>query len=223
VIRVLIADDQDLVRHGLRLIIASEPDLEVVAEAGNGVQALTAVAACAPDVVLMDIQMPQLDGVQATRRLVDSGSPAKVLMLTTFGGEPYIYAALRAGASGFLLKTAPAERLVTAGRTVAGGDALLDPSVTRRLVERYVSQPPPSESRPALLMPLTDRETEVLTQIARGLANAEIASTLHLSEATVKTYIGRILAKLGLRDRAQMVIAAYESGLVRPGGPRQGW
>jgi DNA-binding NarL/FixJ family response regulator len=217
VIRVLIADDQQLVRHGLRLILASEPDLDVVAEAGDGVEALAAIAATSPDVALMDIRMPRLDGVAATRQLMDAGSATKVLMLTTFGGEPFVYAALQAGASGFLLKTAPAQRLINAVRTVATGEALLDPSVTRQLVERYVSQPAPSDARPTALGPLTDREIDVLSQIARGLANVEIAKELHLSEATVKTYVGRILTKLGLRDRTQMVITAYETGLVRPG------
>lgn len=219
-IRILIADDQELVRHGLRLILASEPDLDVVAEAGDGAEALAAVATTSPNVALMDIRMPRLDGVAATRQLVEAGSATKVLMLTTFGGEPFVYAALRAGASGFLLKTAPAHRLINAVRTVASGEALLDPSVTRRLVERYVSQPAPSDTRPTALGRLTDREIEVLTQTARGLANSEIAAELHLSEATVKTYVGRILTKLDLRDRAQMVIAAYESGLVRPGARR---
>lgn len=216
-IRVLIADDQALVRHGLRLILAPEPDIDVIAEADDGVAAIAAIAKTSPDVALMDIRMPRLDGVQATQQLVNAGSAARVLMLTTFGGEPFVYAALRAGASGFLLKTAPPERLIQAVRTVAAGEALLDPTVTRRLVERYVTQPAPSENRPAALGALTDREVEVLVCVARGRTNAEIAANLYLSEATVKTYVHRILAKLALRDRAQMVIAAYECGLVRPG------
>lgn len=216
-IRVLIADDQALVRHGLRLILAAEPDIDVVAEAEDGAAALTAIANTSPDVSLMDIQMPRLDGVQATRHLVNAGSATRVLMLTTFGGEPFVYAALRAGASGFLLKTAPPDRLVQGVRVVASGEALLDPAVTRRLVEQYVTQPAPSEHRPSTLSPLADREVDVLACVARGRTNAEIADDLFLSEATVKTYIHRILTKLALRDRAQMVIAAYESGLVRPG------
>ncbi len=216
-IRVLIADDQTLVRHGLRLILATEPDIDVVAEARDGQEALTRIAESAPDVALMDIRMPVLDGVATTRQLAQAGSATRVLVLTTFGGEQFVYAALRAGASGFLLKTAPPERLVAAIRTVAAGDALLDPSVTRRLIEGYVRQPPPGEQRPSRLTGLTDREVEVLRLVARGRANPEIATDLHISEATVKTYIGRILAKLDLRDRAQMVVAAYESGLVRAG------
>ena len=214
---VVIVDDQTLVRHGLRLIIGSEPDFEVVGEAGDGNEALDLIARCQPDVALMDIRMPNLDGVEACKRLSKAGSSTRVLMLTTFGGEDFVYAALRAGASGFLLKTAPPDRLIGAIRTVADGEALLDPQVTRRLIETYVDQPPPGQQRSSALPPLTDRETDVLREVARGASNSEIASTLHLSEATVKTYIGRILTKLSLRDRAQMVVTAYETGLVRPG------
>jgi DNA-binding NarL/FixJ family response regulator len=218
VITVVVADDQTLVRHGLHLILDGEDDLDVVGEAADGREAVDLVGRLSPDVVLMDIRMPGLDGVAACRRLVAAGSPTRVLVLTTFGGDEYVYAALRAGASGFLLKTAPPEQLAAAIRTVVRGEALLDPQVLRRLIEGYVEQPPPGNGPPRTLAPLTGREVDVLREVGRGAANAEIAGSLHLSESTVKTYVGRILAKLGLRDRAQMVVTAYESGLIRPGG-----
>jgi DNA-binding NarL/FixJ family response regulator len=217
VITVVVADDQTLVRHGLHLILDAETDLDVVGEAADGREAVDLVERLSPDVVLMDIRMPGLDGVEACRRLVSARSPTRVLVLTTFGGDEYVYAALRAGASGFLLKTAPPEQLIAAIRTVVRGEALLDPHVLRRLIEGYVEQPPPGNGPPRALAPLTEREVDVLREVGRGAANAEIARSLHLSEATVKTYVGRILGKLQLRDRAQMVVAAYESGLIRPG------
>jgi len=214
---VVVADDQTLVRHGLHLILDSEADLHVVGEAADGREAMELADRLSPDVVLMDIRMPGVDGVEACRRLVTARSPARVLMLTTFGGDEYVYAALRAGASGFLLKTAPPEQLAAAIRTVVRGEALLDPQVLRRLIEGYVVAPPPGSGPPRALAALTEREIEVLREVGRGAANTEIARSLHLSEATVKTYVGRILGKLGLRDRAQMVVSAYESGLIRPG------
>jgi DNA-binding NarL/FixJ family response regulator len=217
VISVVVADDQTLVRHGLHLILDSEADLHVVGEAADGREAMELVDRLSPDVVLMDIRMPGVDGVEACRRLVAARSPARVLMLTTFGGDEYVYAALRAGASGFLLKTAPPEQLAAAIRTVVRGEALLDPQVLRRLIEGYVVAPPPGSGPPRALAALTEREIEVLREVGRGAANTDIARSLHLSEATVKTYVGRILGKLGLRDRAQMVVSAYESGLIRPG------
>jgi DNA-binding NarL/FixJ family response regulator len=217
VISVVVADDQTLVRHGLHLILDSEDDLLVVGEAADGQEAVDLVERLAPDVVLMDIRMPGLDGVAACRRLVTARASRRVLMLTTFGGDEYVYAALRAGASGFLLKTAPPEQLVAAIRTVVRGEALLDPQVLRRLIEGYVAQPPLGSGPPRALAALTEREIAVLREVGRGAANAEIARSLHLSEATVKTYVGRILGKLGLRDRAQVVVAAYESCLIRPG------
>ena len=216
-ISVVVADDQTLVRHGLHLILDSEADLHVVGEAADGREAMELADRLSPDVVLMDIRMPGVDGVEACRRLVTARSPARVLMLTTFGGDEYVYAALRAGASGFLLKTAPPEQLAAAIRTVVRGEALLDPQVLRRLIEGYVVAPPPGSGPPRALAALTEREIEVLREVGRGAANTEIARSLHLSEATVKTYVGRILGKLGLRDRAQMVVSAYESGLIRPG------
>ena len=216
-ISVIVADDQTLVRHGLHLILDSEADLHVVGEAADGREAMELADRLSPDVVLMDIRMPGVDGVEACRRLVTARSPARVLMLTTFGGDEYVYAALRAGASGFLLKTAPPEQLAASIRTVVRGEALLDPQVLRRLIEGYVVAPPPGSGPPRALAALTEREIEVLREVGRGAANTEIARSLHLSEATVKTYVGRILGKLGLRDRAQMVVSAYESGLIRPG------
>ena len=218
-ISVVVADDQTLVRHGLHLILDSEADLHVVGEAADGREAMELVDRLSPDVVLMDIRMPGIDGLEATRRVLAEPAPAtmRVLVLTTFDLDEYVYAALRAGASGFLLKTAPPEQLAAAIRTVVRGEALLDPQVLRRLIEGYVVAPPPGSGPPRALAALTEREIEVLREVGRGAANTEIARSLHLSEATVKTYVGRILAKLGLRDRAQMVVAAYESGLVRPG------
>ncbi|KRE63548.1 response regulator transcription factor [Nostocoides sp. Soil756] len=221
-IRVVIADDQALVRAGFRLILESEPGLAVVGEADDGAHALAVCAAQDPDVVLMDLRMPEVDGLEATRRLQASHSRAKVLALTTFDTERYVYEALRAGASGFLLKTAPPDRLVAAVRQVHAGEALLAPSITRRLIEDYVRRPGPGPARTAgPLAHLTERETEVLRLVARGLSNAEIAERLFLGETTVKTHINRLLAKLPARDRVQAAIAAYEHGLVRPGDPRE--
>jgi len=212
-IKVLIADDQALVRTGFRKILESEPDLEVVGEAGDGGEAVEAALLLRPDVVLMDIRMPRLDGLEATRRLAGK---TRVLVLTTFDLNEYVYEALRAGASGFLLKDAPADQLVTAIRVVAAGEALLAPSITRRLIEEFARRPP-SDARPAELEALSPRELEVLRLVARGLSNAEIASELYVGDATVKTHVSRILQKLALRDRVQAVVLAYESGLLQPG------
>jgi DNA-binding NarL/FixJ family response regulator len=216
VIRVLIADDQALVRTGFRVILTAEHDLEVVGEAGDGREAIDAVASVSPDVVLMDIRMPNLDGIEATRRIAGRGGPPRVLILTTFDLDEYVYEALRAGASGFLLKDAGADELIHAVRVVAGGEALLAPSITRRLIEDYAQRPPKRE-QPAALGDLTPRELEVLRVLARGLSNGEIARELFLGDATVKTHVARIFAKLDIHDRAQAVVLAYESGLVQPG------
>jgi DNA-binding NarL/FixJ family response regulator len=212
-IRVLIADDQSLVRTGFRKILESEPDLVVVGEAGDGGDAVEACRLLAPDVVLMDIRMPRLDGLEATRRLAGK---TRVLILTTFDIDEYVYEALRAGASGFLLKDAPADQLVAAIRVVAAGEALLAPSVTRRLIAEFAHRPPPS-ARPAAVEALSPRELEVLLFVGRGLSNAEIAAELYVGDATVKTHVSRILQKLGLRDRVQAVVLAYETGLLQPG------
>jgi DNA-binding NarL/FixJ family response regulator len=218
VIRVVIADDQALVRGGFRSILDGQEDVEVVGEAADGAEAIDAVARLHPDVVLMDIRMPGLDGLEATRRIVADGAAARILVLTTFDVDEYVYEAMRAGASGFLLKTAPPRQLSEAVRTVAAGDALLAPTVTRRLVEQFVRRPPPGARVPPGLDALTDREMEVLRLVARALSNAEIADELVVSEATVKSHVNRILGKLSLRDRAQAIVLAYESGLVTPGG-----
>ena len=214
-IKVLLADDQDLVRAGFRMILETQPDIAVVGEASDGVEAVTATRRAQPDVVLMDIRMPKLDGLQATGRLMAAGSAARVLILTTFDLDDYIYQALATGASGFLLKNAPPEQLIGAVRVVAAGDALLSPSITRRVIEQFARLPPPGGTD--ALAGLTAREREVLTLIARGLSNAEIAAELFVSDATVKTHVAHLLAKLQLRDRVQAVVLAYESGLVRPG------
>jgi DNA-binding NarL/FixJ family response regulator len=217
-IRVLLADDQTLVRTGFQLILESEPDITVVAQAADGQQAVDAVRAHGPDLVLMDIQMPVLDGLEATRRILDQPYPkTRVLMLTTFERDDYIFHALRVGASGFLLKTAPAEELITAVRVVAQGEALLSPSVTRRVIAEFAHHPNPTTTPPPGLDTLTAREMEVLKLVARGLSNAEIATQLVVSETTVKTHVGRVLMKLGLRDRVQAVVLAYEHGLIHPG------
>ncbi|MEU4444221.1 response regulator transcription factor [Actinosynnema sp. NPDC050801] len=213
-ISVLVADDQEMVREGFSALLDAQPDITVVGSAGDGVAAVGEVRRLRPDVVLMDVRMPEMDGLTATRLLVDD--PVKVLVLTTFDLDDYVYEALRAGASGFLLKHAPASELLTAVRVVARGDALLAPSVTKRLIEDFVKAQPVRVVRPAALGALTERETEVLLLIAQGLSNGEIAGHLVLAEQTVKTHVSRILMKLGLRDRAQAVIAAYESGLVVP-------
>ena len=218
-LRVLIADDQALVRTGLRMIVEAEPDIEVVGEAANGVDAIKESKRQQPDVVLMDIRMPNMDGVEATRQLVRASTkPVKFMVLTTFDLDEYIVEALRAGASGFLLKDAPPERLVEAIRVVAAGDALLAPSITRRLLDRFATKLPPFDGRiPSALESLTEREVEVLKLMAKGFSNAEIAEELYLSETTVKTHVSRVLMKLELRDRVQAVVLAYEAGLVQPG------
>ena len=215
-IRILLADDQELVRTGFRLILNAETDFTVVGEAGDGAQAVERARVLSPDVVLMDVRMPGVDGLEATRRLSRLAEVRpRVLMLTTFDLDEYVFQALRAGASGFMLKDAPADQLVTAIRVVAGGDALLAPSVTRRLVAEYARRPLATEE-PALAE-LTDRELEVLKLVARGLSNAEISRELFIGDATVKTHVKRVLGKLDLRDRVQAVVLAYESGLVQPG------
>jgi DNA-binding NarL/FixJ family response regulator len=215
-IRVLIADDQALVRTGFRVILDAEPDLEVVGEAGDGVETVELVPEKRPDVVLMDIRMPNLDGIEATRRITALPRAPHVLMLTTFDLDEYVYEALRAGASGFLLKDAGADELLHAVHVVAAGEALLSPSITRRLIADYARRPPASE-QPAALVELTPRELEVLRLLARGLSNGEIARELVLGEATVKTHVARVFQKLDLHDRAQAVVLAYETGLVIPG------
>ena len=213
---VLLADDQAMVRAGFRMILESDPDISVIGEAANGEQAVDSARRLRPDVVLMDIQMPGGDGLQATRRITDDELGCRVVILTTFERDDYVFEALQAGASGFLLKNAPPEELLHAVRVVAAGDALLAPSVTRRIIEQFARRP----ARPELgakLEALTEREREVLTQLARGRSNAELAAELFVSEGTVKTHVSSLLAKLGLRDRVQAVVLAYESGLVTPG------
>jgi DNA-binding NarL/FixJ family response regulator len=218
-VRVLIADDQALVRAGFKMILDAEDDLDVVGEASDGSEAVELARRLKPDVVLMDIRMPQLDGIEATRRVValDSTSPVRVLMLTTFDLNEYVYEALRAGASGFLLKDVPPEQLAAGIRVVAQGDALLAPSITRRLIQEFASAAPSPVAPPKGLDELTARELEVFKLIARGLSNAEIAAELVVSETTVKTHVARVLMKLGLRDRVQAVVLAYESGVSVPG------
>jgi DNA-binding NarL/FixJ family response regulator len=216
-VRVVIADDQGMVRSGFTTLLNSEPDIEVVGEAVNGQEAIARAAQLRPDVMLMDVRMPVLDGVAATQRITEAGT-AKVLVMTTFDLDEYALAALRNGASGFLLKDTPPGDLVSAIRAVASGDAVVSPSVTRRLLDRFLGAGGGGELRDAAVLDvLTDREREVLTLVAKGLSNTEIAEKLFLSEATVKTHVGRILSKLGLRDRVQAVVLAYETGLVRPG------
>jgi DNA-binding NarL/FixJ family response regulator len=214
-IRVLVADDQPLVRSGFRMIIEERPDLELVGEAEDGQQAIALASQLDPDVILMDIRMPTLDGVQATRRLVDAGSRARILVLTTFDLDEYVYAAVNAGASGFLLKDVQPEQLVDAIRVVAAGNSLFGPAATQRLLDRFA--PPPSTGAATRIEQLTGREREILKLIAQGRSNAELAQQLYLSEATIKTHVSAILRKLAVRDRVQAVIAAYEAGLVSPG------
>ena len=216
-IRVLIADDQALVRGGFRMILEAQKDIEVVGEASDGQGALAQARELDPDVVLMDIRMPELDGLEATRRLVSGDGSARVLMLTTFDLDEYVYEAMKAGASGFLLKDVRPEQLAEAVRVVAAGDSLLAPAITQRLIAEFVRRPPPGSGAPTELSELTERELEVLKLIARGLSNGEIASALFVSEATVKTHVTHVLTKLKLRDRVQAVVLAYESGLVHPG------
>ncbi|GHF63171.1 DNA-binding response regulator [Streptomyces mashuensis] len=220
-IRVLLVDDQVLLRTGFRMVLAAQPDMEVVAEAGDGLEALEVLAGGTPvDVVLMDVRMPRLDGVEATRRICAAAHPPKVLILTTFDLDEYAFSALKAGASGFMLKDVPPAELLGAIRAVHSGDAVVAPSTTRRLLDRFTPMLPSSKAEhpTAELARLTDREREVMLLVAQGLSNGEIAARLVLSEATVKTHVGRILTKLGLRDRVQVVVMAYESGLVRAGG-----
>jgi DNA-binding NarL/FixJ family response regulator len=216
-ISVVIADDEGVVRAGLRMILEAEPDLEVVGEAADGGQAIEVVRRHRPDVALMDIRMPSLDGIAAARTLTGDGTDTRIVMLTTFDQDEYLYEALRAGTSGFLLKAAPPEQLVGAVRTVAAGDALLAPSVTRRVIEAFADRGPPPNDLLAALDQLTARELEVLRHLARGESNAEIARAFVVEESTVKTHVARVLMKLGLRDRVQAVVYAYESGLVRAG------
>jgi DNA-binding NarL/FixJ family response regulator len=213
-VRVLIVDDQALLRGSLRVLIETERDLVVVGEASTGAEAIEKVQAESPDVVLMDVRMPGMDGIEATRRITEPEDAPKILVLTTFDLDEYVYAALRAGASGFLLKDTPPAQLLAAVRVVASGEALLAPSVTRRLIAEFVRRPESSRRPVRTLTGITDREREVLTLIARGLSNSEIEQHLHLSRGTVKTHIGRLLAKLDARDRAQLVIVGYETGLV---------
>jgi DNA-binding NarL/FixJ family response regulator len=236
-IRILLVDDQPLLRAGFRMILEAEPDITVIGEAGDGRQALDQVRALQPDVVLMDIRMPRMDGVEATRQIMrpaarnaggvtggvsgGAAQPVKVLMLTTFDLDEYVVEALRAGASGFLLKDVPAGELIQAIRVVAAGEAMLAPSVTRRLLDQYAARLPSGTEQPsAATGSLTEREAEVLRLVAKGLSNAEIAAALFVSETTVKTHVGHMLTKLGLRDRVQAAVYAYESGLVRPGPER---
>jgi len=218
-IRVLLADDQPLLRTGFRMVLGAESDLDIVGEAGDGTEAVDLARRLLPDVVLMDIRMPRLDGVAATRSIVDARLPVRVLILTTFDLDEYVIGALRAGASGFLAKDVPAEDLVSAIRTVAAGDAVVAPPILRRLLDRFAGAlPDPNATAPRELDVLTEREREVLVQVARGLSNAEIAQELSVGETTVKTHVGHLLTKLGLRDRVQAVVFAYETGLVRPRG-----
>ena len=216
-VAVLITDDEALVRGGFRLILEAHPELNVVGEAEDGFEAVRLTRELRPDVVLMDVRMPRLDGIEATKRIVAQGDATRVLVLTTFDLDESVYEAMRAGASGFLLKTVPPRQLTRAILEVADGDVLLAPEVTKRLVERFVSRPAPGSAAPAELAELTPRELEVLALVARGFSNAEIATQLVIAETTVKTHVARILMKLGLRDRAQAVVVAYESGLVEPG------
>jgi len=219
-IRVLLVDDQSLLRMGFRLILEAEPDIEVVGEAGDGAAGVSMTSALHPDVVLMDVRMPGTDGIAATALIIAANPAVKVLILTTFDLDEYVFAGLKAGASGFLLKDAPPAELLTAIRTVAGGDAVLAPTTTRRLIDKFVPlipDPGRHQDRDVLLGKLTDREQAVFGQLAAGRSNREIADDLHLSEGTVKVHVGRILAKLDLRDRVQAVVLAYESGLITPG------
>ncbi len=218
-IQVALVDDQELVRTGFRLILESEDDLEVIGEADDGKSGIELIRSRRPDVALMDVRMPVMDGVEATRRLAEASSETRIIIVTTFDLDEYVFAALRHGASGFLLKDAPANQLIAAIRVVASGEALLAPSITRRLIEQFQGAAPSStgSTGEAMIATLTEREGEVLAELARGLSNAEIAEKLFVSETTVKTHVGRVLTKLNVRDRVQAVVMAYESGVVRPG------
>jgi DNA-binding NarL/FixJ family response regulator len=216
-VRVVLVDDEAMVRVGLRMVLTAEPDIEVVGEAADGGAAVGVVAQTAPDVVLMDVRMPEVDGIEGARRVLAQSPEVRVVVLTTFDEDEYVEAALRAGVSGFLLKVAPPERLIEAVRTVAAGGGLLDPGVTRRVIESFAAAPPLRTRRAERLDALTERERDVLRLIGRGLSNGEIAAELYLGETTVKTHVSNVLAKLGLRDRVQAVVAAYETGHVRPG------
>ncbi|MGW6933910.1 response regulator [Lentzea sp. NPDC054927] len=216
-IRVVVVDDQEMVREGFSALLNAQEDIEVIGAAGNGVEGVALARNVKPDVVLMDVRMPEMDGLTATRLLLDGSVETKVLVLTTFDLDDYVYEALQAGASGFLLKHAPARELLNAVRVVAAGEALLAPSITKRLIEDFVKSRRTERIRPARLNVLTERETEILVLVAQGMSNVEIAAHLVLAEQTVKTHVSRVLTKLGLRDRAQAVIAAYETGLVVPG------
>jgi DNA-binding NarL/FixJ family response regulator len=221
VIRVLLVDDQALLRMGFRLILETEPDIEVAGEAADGAAGVAMASALQPDVVLMDVRMPGMDGIAATAAITDAGPDRKVIILTTFDLDEYVFAGLKAGASGFLLKDAPPADLITAIRSVASGDAVLAPAATRRLIHQFTAllpDPGRQQNRDAIIDKLTDREQTVFAQLAAGRSNREIAAELYLSEGTVKVHVGRILAKLGLRDRVQAVVLAYESGLITPGG-----
>ncbi len=217
-LRVLIADDEEMVRYGFRMILESQPDIAVVGEAEDGLSAVEAARRLTPDVVLMDIRMPKMDGLEATRILLSrAANPPRVVVLTTFDRDEYVYDALKAGASAFLLKASPPEQLAQAVRVVAAGDALLHPAITRRLIQDFARRPTPRDGTPPELKDLTGREIEVMRLMARGLSNGEIAARLFLAEATVKTHVVHILGKLALRDRSQAVVMAYETGLVEPG------
>ena len=217
-IRIVLADDQTLVRDGFRSIVEHQPDLEVVGEAGDGREAVDTARQLRPDVVLMDLRMPVMDGLEATRRLLVDAAPPRILVVTTYDQDEYVYEAHKAGASGFLLKDVRSGQLTEAIRTVAAGESLLSPAITRRLIEEYVRRPPPGQAPPQLAE-LTERELDVLRLLARGLSYREIAAELVVSEHTARTHVGHILSKLGLRDRVQAVVLAYESGLVQPGTP----
>jgi DNA-binding NarL/FixJ family response regulator len=216
-IRVLIADDEALVRAGFRVLVDSAPDLHVVGEAADGVQAVRQARALRPDIVLMDIRMPIMHGLEATKVILDSADAPRILIVTTFDEDEHVFEALHAGASGFVLKDTPPEQLLDAIRVIAGGDALLTPSITRRLIAEFARSPRPAPPPAAALAQLTERERQVLVQVAAGLSNAEIAGSLHLSIPTVKTHVSRLLSKLGGRDRAQLVVFAYEAGVAAPG------
>jgi DNA-binding NarL/FixJ family response regulator len=217
-LRVLLVDDEHMVREGFRLILETQPDIRVVGEADDGAAAIDAVARLTPDVVLMDIRMRGMDGLEATRKILSrSAQPPKVVMLTTFDYDEYVYEALKSGASAFLLKDSPPEQLAAAVRVVARGDALLHPTITKRLIADFARRPTPRSGTPPELKELTERELDVMRLLAKGLSNGEIAARIHLGEATIKTHVGHVLSKLGLRDRTQAVVMAYETGLVQPG------